>query len=133
MSPLLRGPDGTLHRMRTLPGARTMIVVLLVAVAGASGWWARGRFASGGSSPVGAQSSVSRVARGRIEQNIRARGIVKPAPNALVRVGFQFLQDQTRRISRLVAVEGDMVDPGAVLAELDYEDLKASRERQAAE
>lgn len=110
-----------------------LVIVLLVVVAGAFGWWARGRLAGGESSSAGSPVAVSRVARGRIEQNIRARGIVKPAPNALVRVGFQFLQDQTRRISRLVAVEGDMVAPGAELAELDYEDLKASRDRQAAE
>lgn len=120
-------------RTRGWRGGRTLIVVLLVALAGGVGWWARGRFASGNSPSAMAQRSVSRVARGRIAQNIRARGIVKPAPNALVRVGFPFPQDQTRRISRLAVVEGDVVGPGAELAQLDNEDLKATREKQAAQ
>ena len=109
-----------------------MIVALLVALAGGAGWWARGQFASGNSSTAGLSPSIARVARGRIEQNIRARGIVKPAPNALVRVGFPFPQDQTRRITRLAVVEGDVVAPGAELARLDNEDLTASQEEQAA-
>jgi hypothetical protein len=120
-------------RTRGLRGARTTIVLLLVALAAAGvGWWARGRFARGGPSGAGLAPAVSRVARGRIEQSIRARGIVKPGPNALVRVGFPFPQDQARRISRLAAVEGDVVAPGSELARLDNDDLKASRERQAA-
>lgn len=118
--------------MRMFRGAGTLAIVLLVAGAGAFGWWARGRFAGSGSPSAGPQSPIGRVARGRIEQNIRARGIVKPAPNALIRVGFPFPRDQTRRITRLAAVEGDVVAPGAELAQLDDEDLKASQQEQAA-
>ena len=129
----LRESGGTPHRIRTFRDARTLIVVLVVALAGGVGWWARGQFAGGGQSGAGPAPSVTRVARGRIVQNIRARGIVKPAPNALVRVGFPFPQDQTRRIARLAVVEGDIVAPGAELAQIDNEDLKASQEKQAAE
>lgn len=129
----LRESGGKPHRIRAFLATRTLIVVLLVALAGGVGWWARGQFAGDGPFGAGRARSVSRVARGRIEQNVRARGIVKPAPNALVRVGFPFPQDQTRRIARLAAVEGDVVAPGAELAQLDNEDLKASQEKQAAE
>ncbi|MGH9783327.1 MAG: efflux RND transporter periplasmic adaptor subunit, partial [Terriglobia bacterium] len=57
---------------------------------------------------------------------VRARGIVKPAPNALVRVGFPMPKDVSRRINRLTVVEGNRVTVGAILAELDHDDLKAS-------
>lgn len=133
MSLSLRESGGTPRRIRSLLEARASIVVIAVVLAGVVGWWARGRFA-GRASPVdGLGSSVTRVARGRMEQNVRARGIVKPAPNALVRVGFPFPGDQTRRIVRLAAVEGDVIAPGSELAQLDNADLKASQEQQAAE
>lgn len=122
-----------LNDMIRMPAAGTLILVSFAALAGGAGWWARGQFARGDPSAGGPGPSVARVARGRIEQSIRARGIVKPAPNALVRVGFPFPQDQTRRIARLAAVEGDIVAPGAELAQLDHEDLRASREKLAAE
>jgi HlyD family secretion protein/macrolide-specific efflux system membrane fusion protein len=61
-----------------------------------------------------------------MEQTVRARGIVKPAPNALVRVGFPMPKDVSRRISRLTIVEGNTVKAGDVLAELDHDDLNAS-------
>lgn len=67
-----------------------------------------------------------RVTRARMEQTVRARGIVKPAPNALVRVGFPMPKDVSRRISRLTVVEGNTVKAGEILAELDHDDLKAS-------
>jgi HlyD family secretion protein/macrolide-specific efflux system membrane fusion protein len=68
-----------------------------------------------------------------MEQTVKARAIVKPAPNALVRVGFPMPKDVSRRISRLAVVEGDTVKAGAVLAELDHEDLKAAVRQLAAE
>lgn len=67
-----------------------------------------------------------RVMRARMEQTVRARGIVKPAPNALVRVGFPMPKDVSRRISRLTVVEGNTVKASEILAELDHDDLKAS-------
>jgi HlyD family secretion protein/macrolide-specific efflux system membrane fusion protein len=68
-----------------------------------------------------------------VEQTIKARAIAKPAPNALVRVGFPMPKDVSRRIGRLVVVEGDSVKAEEVLAELDHEDLKASLRELAAE
>ena len=67
-----------------------------------------------------------RVMRARMEQTVRARGIVKPAPNALVRIGFPMPKDVSRRISRLTVVEGNTVKAEEILAELDHDDLKAS-------
>ena len=74
--------------------------------------------------PAGARTV--RVTGARMEQSVRARGIVKPAPNALVRVGFPMPNDVSRRISHLPVVEGNTVRAGDVLAELDHEDLSAS-------
>ena len=117
--------------MTKAPNGRIVVIASLVAIAGGMGWWARGQFATEPSS--GPVPAVARVERGRIERTVRARGIVKPAPNALIRVGFPFPQDQARRIARLAVVEGDVVEPGAELARIDQEDLEASLERQAAE
>ena len=64
--------------------------------------------------------------RGRLEQTVRARGIVKPAPNALVRMGFPMPKDVSRRIRTMRVVEGDTVTSGALLAELDTADLSAT-------
>jgi HlyD family secretion protein/macrolide-specific efflux system membrane fusion protein len=72
------------------------------------------------------EARTVRVTRARMEQTVRARGIVKPAPNALVRIGFPMPKDVSRRISRLTVVEGNAVKAGEILAELDYDDLKAS-------
>lgn len=87
----------------------------------------------GGCSNTATESSADpteartvRVERARMEQTVRARGIVKPAPNALVRVGFPMPKDVSRRISRLTVVEGNAVQAGEILAELDHDDLNAS-------
>lgn len=110
--------------------SRTLVAVLVVAAA--AGWFLRGRFAAP-DAPLKAQASTHRVTRGRIEQTVRARGIVKPAPNALIKVGFTFPKDVTRRIQYLPVVEGDYVDPGAELARLDHEDLDAALEQRQAD
>ncbi len=68
-----------------------------------------------------------------MEQTVRARGIVKPAPNALLRVGFPMPKDVSRRIGFLSVVEGDVVKASDVLAELDHEDLQASLRQLTAE
>lgn len=67
-----------------------------------------------------------RVARGPIDQTVRARGIVKPAPNALVRIGFPMPKDVSRRIRSLRVVEGDVVTAGMLLGDLDTSDLTAT-------
>jgi HlyD family secretion protein len=66
------------------------------------------------------------VTRARMEQTIKARSIVKPAPNGLIRVGFPMPKDVSRRIIRLTVVEGDIVQAGDLLAELDFDDLTAT-------
>lgn len=102
-------------------------LTLLVGVAMA-GWFVRGAFDSG-SDAVSAGASdiaVATVARGPIEQTVRARGIVKPAPNALVRVGFPMPKDVSRRIRLLRVIEGDAVRAGSILGELDTSDLQAA-------
>jgi HlyD family secretion protein len=99
----------------------------LLLAAGGVGWMLRGspqvppEAATAGSGAV-----VVRVARDPIEQTVRARGIVKPAPNALVRLGFPMPKDVSRRIRSLRVVEGDVVAAGMLLGELDTSDLAAT-------
>jgi HlyD family secretion protein len=108
-------------------------LVLLIGFGGASliGWLLRGWLWPAETPPP--PSSTCRVMRGRMEQIVKARGIVKPGPTALARVGFPFPKDLARRIARLELVEGDTVRPGAELAQLDHEDLKASLDQLNAE
>jgi HlyD family secretion protein/macrolide-specific efflux system membrane fusion protein len=110
---------------RLLRVGATLCGVIVVA---AIGWVARGAWQRSGDadSSVAAGPSIVRVARGSIEQTVRARGIVKPAPNALVRIGFPMPKDVSRRIRALRVIEGDTVTAGALLAELDTADLAAS-------
>jgi len=113
--------------------ARIALAVGLAALAGWAGWLLRGKLADRGSSPdaQGGGRTVA-VTRGRVQQTVKARGIVKPAPHALVRLGFPMPKDVARRISRLKLVEGDKVRAGDVVAELDHADLKATlRDLQA--
>ena len=100
--------------------------IFLVAAA-VAGWLAHGFWRS----PPGASDGpmlnpTVRVQSGRIELAIKARGIVKPAPNALVRVGFPMPKDVARRIIELPWVEGDSVKAGEKLAQLDVSDLQAT-------
>jgi multidrug efflux pump subunit AcrA (membrane-fusion protein) len=111
---------------RLVPAIQVLAVVL---AASGLGWCARGYWGPG----VGGETSVrdaerpiARVMRGRLEQTVRARGIVRPAPNALVRIGFPMPKDVSRRIRTLRVVEGDLVTRGALLAELDTSDLGAT-------
>jgi HlyD family secretion protein/macrolide-specific efflux system membrane fusion protein len=109
---------------RLLRAGASLCAVVLVA---GLGWIARGVWQGPGDSESSAAGpSIARVTRGPIEQIVRARGIVKPAPNALVRVGFPMPKDVSRRIRSLRVVEGDTVTAGALLAELDTADLAAS-------
>lgn len=110
---------------------RLLIVVMIVA-AGVAGWFVRG-WLSPAPGRVEAEPPGYRVTRGRMEETVNARGIVKPAPNALVRVGFTFPRDVTRRIKRMSVVEGDHVEPGSELAVLDYDDLQAALDRRSAD
>ena len=107
---------------------RAMRLLTLILVAASVGWLARGywRSTSTDTSIGNEQPSTARVMRGRLEQTVRARGIVKPAPNALVRIGFPMPKDVSRRIRTLRVVEGDAVTAGALLAELDTSDLTAT-------
>lgn len=115
--------------MWTVKTTSTRIIagIGLLLAAAAIGWIARG------SSRLPPESvslengpAVVRVARGSIEQSVRARGIVKPAPNALVRIGFPMPKDVSRRIRSLRVVEGDAVTAGMLLGELDTSDLAAT-------
>jgi HlyD family secretion protein len=104
---------------------RAVMIVAIVAVSSGAGWVARGcrqsTDARSGSAP---QQNTARVQRGPIEQTVKARGIVKPAPNALVRVGFPMPKDVSRRIRTMHVVEGDSVTAGTLLAELEATDLR---------
>jgi HlyD family secretion protein/macrolide-specific efflux system membrane fusion protein len=101
------------------------VFIAIVAASGATGWVAHGCRPGSDARSAGAPSeNTVRVQRGRIEQTVKARGIVKPAPNALVRVGFPMPKDVSRRIRLMHVVEGDVVAAGALLAELEATDLR---------
>jgi multidrug efflux pump subunit AcrA (membrane-fusion protein) len=106
---------------------RAIPLLGLFAVAAVAGWLARGRLTDGfGHSANTSSADKAWVVRGPMEQHVKARGIVKPAPNALLRIGFPTPKDVTRRISRLAVVEGDPVKACDVLAVLDHDDLQAT-------
>jgi HlyD family secretion protein/macrolide-specific efflux system membrane fusion protein len=107
---------------------RIIAALGLLAAAGGVGWMMRGALQVQPDATASAESgsAVVRVARGPIEQTVRARGIVKPAPNALVRIGFPMPKDVSRRIRSLRVVEGDVVTAGMLLGELDTSDLAAT-------
>jgi HlyD family secretion protein/macrolide-specific efflux system membrane fusion protein len=108
--------------IRVIPG-----LAVLVAAVGV-GWMMRDWSQLQGNGRSAAQTglAVVRVARGPIDQTVRARGIVKPAPNALVRIGFPMPKDVSRRIRSLRVVEGDLVTAGMLLGDLDTSDLTAT-------
>ena len=107
---------------------RIIVGLGLLFVAASLGWIVRGlpQFRPEATSAGETGAAVVRVARGPIEQTVRARGIVKPAPNALVRIGFPMPKDVSRRIRSLRVVEGDVVVGGMLLGELDTSDLAAT-------
>jgi HlyD family secretion protein/macrolide-specific efflux system membrane fusion protein len=112
---------------------RVFGIALVLGLAFLGGWLGRGW-----STPAPATDAETtptcRVARGRLEQNVKSTvGYIKPAPNALVRVGFPAPKDVSRAISQLTVQEGDQVSPGALLALLDHEDLTLAREQLTAE
>jgi HlyD family secretion protein/macrolide-specific efflux system membrane fusion protein len=112
---------------------RTLSVFLVLALGAAGGWLGRGWFPA---ARVAEADSVStcRVARGRMEQYVKAAiGYVKPAPNALLRLGFAVPKEPARPIRRLAVQEGEIVSPGALLALLDAEDLDLARQQLTAE
>jgi multidrug efflux pump subunit AcrA (membrane-fusion protein) len=102
------------------------VALSLLCAAGAVGWMARGSSRRSDTASAAQSTSVVRVVRGLIEQPVRARGIVKPAPNALVRIGFPMPKDVSRRIRSLRVIEGDAVTAGMLLGELDTSDLAAT-------
>jgi HlyD family secretion protein len=106
---------------------RIAVALCSLALAVWAGWWLRRSFGErSAESTVGVGTRTATVCRGRMQQLIKARGIVKPAPHALVRIGFPMPKDVARRISRLKLVEGDAVRAGEVVAELDGADLQAT-------
>jgi HlyD family secretion protein len=114
---------------------RTVAVLFLLAFALAVGWFARDYYrpTSPDSAKNNAPLNTAHVVRGRMEQNVKARGIVKPAPSALVRVGFPMPKDVARRINKLSVIPGDSVTAGQDLVQLNFEDLTATKEQLIAE
>ena len=106
---------------------RIAVALCSLALAVGAGWWLRRSFAErSAEATVEVGLRTATVCRGRMQQSIKARGIVKPAPHALVRIGFPMPKDVARRIRRLKLVEGDTVRAGEVVAELDDADLQAT-------
>ncbi len=106
---------------------RTMGLLILLLLTAAGGWRVRGwQHSNDPSTPTSAEPTTARVTKSRIEQTVKARGIVKPAPNALLRIGFPMPKDMARRIRVMKFVEGDAVKAGDELALLDHADLLAT-------
>ena len=113
---------------------RMMGWLTLLLLTGAGGWWVRGwQHFTDPSTPTSAESNTARVMKSRIEQTVKARGIVKPAPNALVRLGFPMPKDVARRIQKMKFVEGDSVKVDDELAQLDDGDLRATLDQVKAD
>lgn len=113
---------------------RTLFWLIIILFTTAGGWWLRGWQSTSGTLGVStAEPNTARVVRGRMEQTVKARGIVKPAPNALVRLGFPMPKDVSRRIQKMKVVEGDIVKAGDILAQLDDADLQASLQQLKAD
>src|SRR5262245_24710317 len=102
---------------------RTLLWLVLVVSAGVGGWCLHVWQSSSG--PASA-AHTAKVTKSELAQTVKARGIVKPAPNSLVRLGFPMPKDVSRRIKTMNVVEGDAVNACKVLAELDHDDLKGS-------
>ncbi len=113
---------------------RTMGLLTLLLLTAAGGWWVRGwqHFTDQSTSPS-AEPNTARVMKSRIEHSVKARGIVKPAPNALVRLGFPMPKDVARRIETMKVVEGDSIKKCDTLAQLDDADLRATLEQLKAD
>lgn len=106
---------------------RTMGLLTLLLLTAAGGWWVRGwQHSTDPSAPTSAETNTARVMKSRIEQTVKARGIVKPAPNALLRIGFPMPKDVARRIQVMKFVEGDSIKAGDELALMDHADLLAT-------
>ena len=106
---------------------RTMGLLTLLLLTAAGGWWVRGwQHSTDSTMSPSAETNTARVMKSRIEQTVKARGIVKPAPNALLRIGFPMPKDVARRIQVMKFVEGDAVKAGDELAMLDHADLLAT-------
>lgn len=103
-----------------------MALLLLVA---AGGYWVRGWQSASLSPSASTEPNTARVMRGKLSVSVKARGIVKPAPNALVRLGFPMPKDVARRIDTMKVVEGDAIKKGDALARLDDADLRATLEQ----
>lgn len=106
---------------------RTLGWLTLLLFTAAGGWWVRGwQHSNDSTTSPSAETNTARVMKSRIEQTVKARGIVKPAPNALIRIGFPMPKDVARRIQVMKFVEGDAIKAGEILAVLDYPDLLAT-------
>ena len=106
---------------------RTLGWLTLLLFTAAGGWWVRGwQHSNDSTTSPSAETNTARVMKSRIEQTVKARGIVKPAPNALLRIGFPMPKDVARRIQVMKFVEGDAVKAGDELALLDHADLLAT-------
>lgn len=112
---------------------RLATLFCVLTLTAAMGWFSRGWLGDGTAPPAGTEAATARVARARMEQTVKARGIVKPSPNALVRVGFPMPKDVARRIGRMTVAEGDVVRVGEELARLEHDDLTATLEQLTAE
>ena len=106
---------------------RTLGWLTLLLLTAAGGWWVRGwQHSNDSTTSPSAETNTARVMKSRIEQTVKARGIVKPAPNALLRIGFPMPKDVARRIQVMKFVEGDAIKAGDELALLDHADLLAT-------
>ena len=106
---------------------RTLGWLTLLLFTAAGGWWVRGwQHSNDSTTSPSAETNTARVMKSRIEQTVKARGIVKPAPNALLRIGFPMPKDVARRIQVMKFVEGDSIKAGDELALMDHADLLAT-------
>ena len=101
-----------------------LVVVFLLAVAGAASWWYWPRGNAGNNDPA-----TAKVVRRDLASTVLATGAVKPQVGAEVRVGARI----SGKVERLHANIGDQVKREQVLAELEKADLEAKVNQRSAE
>lgn len=119
------GPPTARPRVLSTGGKflRLSLVVIVIALAGAGGWYALGR------STTTTGPAVAPVMRRDLSATVTATGTIKAMVGAEVKVGSRI----PGRVEELAVQVGDRVRAGQVIARLEQDDLRAAVEKARAD